>query len=244
MIITIQTVISRASSPVSISSQWEKCVLTHSRDAITQLSACGAWVLKAREKDALNRLTDDAFALNQLGLNFGRNFDSIFGQDLRVKQFWNLITNEAKREVIIIDWRSFADSLNVLMHSFESNQQIITNASEWLTAKISECDFVTLLHVRAFWMRFESRVSCDDILKVALDTSLLITAKESSVFESLLSRFVSRDWTPREVTWAVARAMISGDHEMSKIAVQWIEIEKQDNQNDVSFESTKISSTH
>jgi len=233
-------VISRASSPASISSQWEACVLTHSRDAITQLSHVGAWVLKAREKDALKRLTDDAFALDQLALNYGQNLDAIIGDDSRVKEFWSHITNEVKRDVIVVDWKRFADALNGLMHNHETDENIMKNASEWLTAKISECDFVTVLHVRAFWQRFESGLTVDDVLRVALDTSLVIRAKDWTVFETLLSRFIARDWTPHEVTWSVARAIICSDHHMNSIGQQWIKIMKQDNQNDVSLHMSSL----
>ena len=228
-----QSVISRNSSPTPLSSQWEACVLTHTRDAIIQLSHCGQWVLKAREKDALNRLRDDAFALQELAKNYGNDYEDFLGSDTRVREFWTVVTTGLKRDVIVIDWRTCADAVNILMHNNESSEDIISDSSEWLTAKVSECDYVTLLHVRSFWGRFESTVSLTDVLRVALDVSRVIRAKDVSAFETYLSRFIAREWSPHEVTWAAVRAMIGADPQMATIAKQWLKIMTDDNETEV-----------
>ncbi|XP_054158489.1 uncharacterized protein LOC128956801 isoform X2 [Oppia nitens] len=240
------SVISRNSSPTPISSQWEACVINHTRDAIIQLSHCGKWVLKAREKDALRRLRDDAYALQELAKSYGQNsVDEFCGSDPRARDMWHCLTTSTssaaplasgiKRDVIIMDWKACSDGLNILMHSYESSDEIIADSSQWLTAKISECDCVTVLHVRAFWSRFERHVSIADVLKVSLDVSRVIRAREVSPFETLLSRFIARDWSPHEVTWTAIRVMITApaDSTMTRIARQWLKIMKDDNESEI-----------
>ena len=139
--------------------------------------------------------------------------------------------------MIVLDWRACADALNILMHNHESIEDIISDSSEWLSAKISECDYVTVLHVRAFWGRFESSVAISDVLKVGLDVSRVIRAKDVHTFETYLSRFIAREWSPHEVTWSAVRAMIGPDPQMSTVAKQWLKIMTDDNETEVSLQS-------
>ncbi|CAG2111866.1 unnamed protein product [Medioppia subpectinata] len=133
-----------------------------------------------------------------------------------------------------MDWRTCADGINILMHSYESCDDIRGDASQWLTAKISECDYVTALHVRAFWSRFDPELTLQDVLKVALDVSRVIRAKEIPQFETLLSRFIAREWNPHEVTWAAVRAMITtSEPQMAAIARQWLKIMTDDNEPEI-----------
>lgn len=209
--------------------------MTHTRDAIIQLSHCGQWVLKAREKDALNRLSDDAFALQELANNYGNPFEDFVGDDTRVGDMWSTLTSTHKQPMIVMDWRSCADSLNLMMHSHDSSEDVISDSSEWLTAKISECDYVTVLHMRAFWRRFATQVTIGDVLRVALDVSRVIRAKEVQPFETYLSRFIARDWSPHEVTWAAIRQMLCSDPQIQTIARQWLQIKTKENEVQVLF---------
>lgn len=208
--------------------QFLNVIEVHLNECIKDVNLIGCWGLKAREQQSLARIESNT---NSINLLMNKDIEVLYGEDSRVKIFWSEFVHEY--HVIAVTREEFSQVLRQLMSRREENEEIIGLAAKTMTFELTQCNHVTLTQVREYLSRFHSRLSVDDILDITLDT---IHVTQQSNLELTLSRFLTRDSIPPEVTWTICQIIKFSNEEMKvSLAKKWLHRMRETNDKQVIF---------